>query len=67
MFLLLSKLLHFDFLILELILLILAYNKQKLVKMGGDPNKTDAQIMIEMGHQRIFGCGQDKYVYKKKR
>ena len=43
------------------------YNKQKLIKMGGDPDKTEVQIMNEMGHQRIFGCGQDKYVYKKKR
>lgn len=43
------------------------YNKQKLIKMGGDPDKTEVQIMNEMGHQRIFGCGQDKYIYKKKR
>jgi hypothetical protein len=41
------------------------YNKQKLIKAGGDPNKTEVQIMNEMGYQRIFGCGQDKYVYKK--
>jgi hypothetical protein len=41
------------------------YNKQKLIKMGGDPNKTEVEIMMEMGHSRIFGCGQDKYVFKK--
>lgn len=42
-----------------------AYNKKKLIKMGGDPNKTEVDIMYEMGYSRIFGCGQDKYVYKK--
>jgi hypothetical protein len=42
------------------------YNKQKLIKAGGDPSKTEVEIMNEMGHQRIFGCGQDKYVYKKR-
>jgi hypothetical protein len=41
------------------------YNKQKLIKMGGDPNKTEVEIMNDMGHQRIFGCGQDKYLFKK--
>jgi hypothetical protein len=41
------------------------YNKKKLIKMGGDPNKTEVEIMNDLGHQRIFGCGQDKYLFKK--
>ena len=42
------------------------YNKKKLVKMGADSKKTEIEIMTEMGYSRIFGCGQDKYVYKKR-
>lgn len=41
------------------------YNKKKLVKMGHDAFKTEVEIMNEMGHYRIFGCGQDKWVYTK--
>jgi hypothetical protein len=39
------------------------YNKKRLVKEGADPNKTEVQIMYDKGYFRIFGCGQDKYVY----
>ncbi len=41
-----------------------AYNKKKLVKMGADSKKTEIDIMTEMGYSRIFGCGQDKYIYR---
>lgn len=39
------------------------YNKKRLVKEGGDPSKTEIEIMYEKGYFRIFGCGQDKYIY----
>ncbi len=39
------------------------YNKKKLVKMGGDPNKTEAQIMNDMHNYRVWGCGLKKWIY----
>ena len=39
------------------------FNKKKLIKEGFDPNKTEREIMYERGFFRIWGCGQDKYVY----
>jgi len=41
------------------------YNKKKLVSLGYDQSKTEVEIMHEMGNYRIFGCGQDRYVYKR--
>lgn len=40
------------------------FNKKRLVKEGFDSSKTEVKIMYERGYYRIFGCGQDKYVYK---
>ncbi len=40
------------------------YQKHKLVKNGADKNKTEHQIMTEMGYNRIFNCGNDKYYYR---
>lgn len=39
------------------------YNKQKLIKMGYDPLKTEVEIMHELGNYRIYGCGQDKWIW----
>jgi hypothetical protein len=39
------------------------FRKDKLVKEGADPNKTEIQIMSESGYQRIFDCGNKKWVY----
>jgi hypothetical protein len=39
------------------------YNKKKLVKQGFDPNKTEVEIMHELGHYRIYGCGQVRWEY----
>ena len=39
------------------------YNKSKLIKMGYDPLKTEVEIMHEIGNYRIYGCGQDKYIW----
>ena len=41
------------------------YNKKKLVKMGHDPLKTEVEIMHELGNFRVFGCGQDKWVWSR--
>jgi hypothetical protein len=40
------------------------YNKKKLIKEGFDSNKTEIEIMHSQGYYRIWGCGQDKYIYK---
>lgn len=40
------------------------YNKQKLVKQGHDRTMTEVEIMHSMGHYRVFGCGQSRYVYE---
>ena len=37
------------------------YTKKKLVKMGNDPNKTEWEIMQELGYDRIWDCGHLKY------
>ena len=39
------------------------YNKKRLVKEGADPKMTEVEIMYKKGYFRIFGCGQDKYIY----
>jgi hypothetical protein len=40
------------------------YNKKRLIKEVADPNKTGVEIMYNTGYFRIFGCGQDKYIFK---
>lgn len=40
------------------------FNKKKLVnKLGFDNNKTEVQIMNEMGSYKIWSCGQKRYEY----
>lgn len=41
------------------------YNKKRLVKMGYDKNKSESQIMSELGYYKIWGCGQTKWSYAK--
>lgn len=41
------------------------FRKDKLVKEGYDPSKTEVQIMSERGSYRIFDCGNKKWVYSK--
>jgi hypothetical protein len=41
------------------------FNKQKLIKEGYDPNKTEVEIMHERGYFRVFGCGQYRWKYSK--
>jgi hypothetical protein len=38
------------------------YRKDVLVKEGFDPSKTEHQIMLERGINRIYDCGNKKYV-----
>lgn len=44
-----------------------SFNKKKLVSRGYDPLKTEVQIMTELGHFRIWGSGQDRWVWSKKK
>ena len=37
------------------------YQKHKLVAMGYDSNKTEKQIMKELGYKRIYDCGTIKF------
>jgi len=41
------------------------YNKSKLIKDGFDPLKTEVEIMCDRGYHRVYGCGQDKYVWRR--
>lgn len=40
------------------------FTKAKTVKLGGNPNKTEWQNMIEMGYDRIWDCGHLKYEWR---
>jgi len=40
------------------------YRKDKLVREGHDINKTEIQIMNELGYNRIFDCGAKKWIFK---
>ena len=40
------------------------WRKQKLIKMGYDINKTEEEIMSELGHYRIYNAGNKKWIYK---
>lgn len=37
------------------------FRKDKLIKEGYDPNKTESQIMVERGYCKIYDCGQLKF------
>ena len=39
------------------------FRKDKLIREGGDPNKTEVQIMNEKGYFRIFDCGSKKWIF----
>ena len=39
------------------------YQKHKLVKQGYNENLTESQIMRELGHYRIYNCGNEKYIF----
>ena len=40
------------------------FRKDRLVKEGFNPNKTEIQIMNERGFYRIFDCGMQKWIYE---
>lgn len=40
------------------------WRKQKLVKMGYDKEKTENEIMLELGFWRIYNAGNKKWIYK---
>jgi hypothetical protein len=39
------------------------FRKDKLIKEGYDPNKTEIEIMNKRGYFRIFDCGSKKWIY----
>lgn len=41
-----------------------SFRKDILIKDGYDPNKTEAEIMIERGINKIFNSGNLKFIYK---
>ena len=36
----------------------------KLIKMGHDPNKSEREIMEQLGYHRIYDSGNLKFIYK---
>jgi hypothetical protein len=40
------------------------WRKQKLVKLGFDPNKTEEEIMSELGYYRVYNAGNKKWILK---
>jgi hypothetical protein len=41
------------------------WRKQKLVEMGYDKNKTENEIMLELGYYKIYNAGNKKWIWKK--
>lgn len=39
------------------------FNKKRLISLGHDPSKTEVEILHELGHYRIFSCGQEKWIF----
>lgn len=39
------------------------FNKKRLIKMGYDPNKSESEILHELGYYRIYSCGQEKWIF----
>jgi len=39
------------------------WRKDKLVRQGYDKNKFEHEIMEEMGHYRVWSCGNKKWIY----
>ena len=40
------------------------WRKSKLIKMGYDKNKTEEEIMLELGYYRIYNAGNRKWIYQ---
>ena len=40
------------------------WRKQRLIQMGYDVNKTEEEIMSELGYYRIYNAGNKKWIYK---
>jgi hypothetical protein len=38
------------------------FTKNQLIKEGADPSKTEWQLMQELGYDRIWDCGHQKYI-----
>lgn len=40
------------------------YNKKRLIKLGYDKNKSESDILHEIGYFRVYSCGQEKWIYR---
>jgi very-short-patch-repair endonuclease len=40
------------------------FNKKKLIKLGYDKNKTEDEIMKEIGYYKIWSCGQIRWIFE---
>lgn len=43
-----------------------SFNKKKLVSLGYDSTLTEVEIMHSLNRYRVWGCGQDKWVWVRK-
>jgi hypothetical protein len=43
------------------------FRKDVLVKQGYDPNKTEREIMADLGYHVIWDCGHSKWVWTNKK
>jgi hypothetical protein len=41
------------------------FNKKRLIKMGYDKNKSESQILQDIGYYRVYSCGQEKWLFKR--
>jgi hypothetical protein len=41
------------------------YRKDKLVKLGFNAQLSESKIMSELGYNKIYDCGMQKWIYKK--
>jgi G:T-mismatch repair DNA endonuclease (very short patch repair protein) len=39
------------------------FNKKRLIKLGYDKNKSESQILQEIGYYRVYSCGQEKWIF----
>jgi hypothetical protein len=40
------------------------FNKKRLVKLGYESTKSEAEILHELGYFRTYSCGQEKWIFK---
>lgn len=41
------------------------FNKKRLIKMGYSKDKSESQILHDIGYYRVYSCGQEKWMFKR--